>query len=89
MKAGARSMDILDILKRLKNSLGQAEALQHDVDCLGDVMEDLQEELFTLTHDLELVGDVCSVLSNAFAVPGKKKKRKPQQKLPPPTELPP
>merc|ERR550514_400805 len=76
MKSGARSKDILDMLKRLKNSLHQAESLQHDVDCLGDVMEDLQEELITLTYDLDLVGDVCSVLSNAFAVPGKKKKRK-------------
>merc|ERR1719473_658126 len=100
MKAGARSKDILDMLKRLKNSLGQAEALQHDVDCLGDVMEDLQEELATLTTDLELVGDVCNVLSGAFAVPAKKKKRKKKNKegleepdsphaQPAPTQLPP
>jgi Ca2+-binding EF-hand superfamily protein len=78
MKAGARSKDILDMLKRLRNSLSQAESLQRDVDCLGDVMEDLQEELATLTTDLELVGDVCNVLSGAFAVPGNKKKRKPK-----------
>jgi hypothetical protein len=78
MKAGARSKDILDMLKRLRNSLNQAESLQRDVDCLGDVMEDLQEELATLTTDLELVGDVCNVLSGAFAVPGNKKKRKPK-----------
>jgi Ca2+-binding EF-hand superfamily protein len=76
MKAGARSKDILDMLKRLKNSLHQAESLQHDVDCLGDVMEDLQEELNTLTYDLDLVRDVCGVLSGAFSVPAKKKRRK-------------
>jgi Ca2+-binding EF-hand superfamily protein len=81
MKAGARSKDILDMLKRLRNSLAQAERLQHDVDCLGDVMEDLQEELGTLTQDLDLVGDVCNVLSSAFAVPAKKKKKKKGEQL--------
>jgi Ca2+-binding EF-hand superfamily protein len=96
MKAGARSKDILDMLKRLKNSLAQAESLQHDVDCLGDVMEDLQEELATLTSDLELVGDVCNVLSSAFAVPAKKKKRPKKHQIEdgaapqaPPNQLPP
>ena len=35
MKGGARSKDILDMLKRLRTSLSQAEALQHDVECPG------------------------------------------------------
>ena len=35
MKGGARSKDIMDMLKRLRTSLSQAEALQHDVECPG------------------------------------------------------
>jgi len=75
MKGGARSKDILDMLKRLRTSLSQAEALQHDVECLGDSMEDLQQEIGDLSNDLSIVSEVCQVLTEAFGVPAKKKKR--------------
>merc|ERR1712093_703945 len=68
MKGGARSKDILDMLKRLRTSLSQAEALQHDVECLGDSMEDLQQEIGDLSNDLSIVSEVCQVLTEAFGV---------------------
>ena len=77
MKSGARAKDILEVLKKLRSSLIQAEDMQKDVDFLGDAMEDLEDELITLTKDLDLIGDVCDVLNQAFSVPAKKKKRKP------------
>jgi len=85
MKGGARAKDILDMLKKLKMAFGEAESLHRDVEFLGDAMEDLEEDIKALHGDMRLIGEVCTVLTNAFSVPSKKRKKSKPGDKPGPT----